>query len=403
MFSRRSIAVASVAIFAASFSGVVAYDPTCNSNLVLYWGQNSYGAVNPNDPANWQKNIGFYCDDDTVDTIPIAFVDVFQGAGGLPEINLANTCNTDNGNEFFNGTELLDCSFLAADIQKCQAKGKTVTISIGGATGGGVPSAAFADTIWDTFLGGSSETRPFGDAILDGVDLDIEGGSTSYNDFVNQLRSHFDTADKKYYITGAPQCPFPDAFLGSTLNSVAFDAVYVQFYNNFCGLQAFPGAFDFGTWDNWAKTMAPNPDVKVFIGAPGSPLSAGSGYVPIGPLTTVIEDARQYDSFGGVMVWDLSSAYSSDRFDLAIKSALMNGGSCGQTNASPPSTTLTTTTSTSTTTSTTKSTTSTTTSTTTTSTTTPTAPADSQPTSNSTSPAAGSTRRSFRFARYDLE
>jgi chitinase len=32
-----------------------------------------------------------------------------------------------------------------------------------------------------------------------------------------------------YYITGSPQCAFPDAYLGSTLNAVGFDAVYVQF------------------------------------------------------------------------------------------------------------------------------------------------------------------------------
>ena len=60
----------------------------------------------------------------------------------------------------------------------------------------------------------------------------------------------------RYYITGAPQCVFPDAYLGPTLNAVGFDAVYVQFCelfklhasnvwlfttsdNNYCGLQTF--------------------------------------------------------------------------------------------------------------------------------------------------------------------
>lgn len=33
----------------------------------------------------------------------------------------------------------------------------------------------------------------------------------------------------RYYITAAPQCPFPDAYLGTVLNAAAFDAVYVQF------------------------------------------------------------------------------------------------------------------------------------------------------------------------------
>lgn len=44
-----------------------------------------------------------------------------------------------------------------------------------------------------------STTRPFGTAILDGVDLDIEGGgSTGYVAFVTQLRTHMDAADKTY-------------------------------------------------------------------------------------------------------------------------------------------------------------------------------------------------------------
>ena len=46
---------------------------------------------------------------------------------------------------------------------------------------------------------------------------------------ITQLRSHFNGASKAYYITGAPQCPFPDAYLGSVINAVAFDALYVQF------------------------------------------------------------------------------------------------------------------------------------------------------------------------------
>jgi chitinase len=62
---------------------------------------------------------------------------------------------------------------MAPDIKHCQSKGKLVTLSLGGATGGvGFQSdsqaTSFADTIWNLFLGGESSIRPFGDAILDG-------------------------------------------------------------------------------------------------------------------------------------------------------------------------------------------------------------------------------------------
>jgi chitinase len=73
----------------------------------------------------------------------------------------------------FNGTGLANCQFLAAGIEACQAAGKIVTLSIGGASGAATFSStaqgtAFADTIWNLFLGGSSSTRPFGAAVLDG-------------------------------------------------------------------------------------------------------------------------------------------------------------------------------------------------------------------------------------------
>jgi hypothetical protein len=58
--------------------------------LLVDWGQNSYGAAHGNDPANWQQNIREYCQDSTIDIIPMAFVTQFFGTGGLPVINLAN-------------------------------------------------------------------------------------------------------------------------------------------------------------------------------------------------------------------------------------------------------------------------------------------------------------------------
>lgn len=81
--------------------------------------------------------------------------------------------------------------------------------------------------------------------------------------------------------------------------------------NNWCGLQNYNNsdAWNFGTWDNWAKTKSPNRDVKIYIGASASP-SAGDGYVDPGTLSTIIQETMaQYSSFGGVMLWDASQAY----------------------------------------------------------------------------------------------
>ncbi|EPT01410.1 hypothetical protein FOMPIDRAFT_96173 [Fomitopsis schrenkii] len=331
---------------AIDLTSVTAFTNSASDNLAVYWGQDSYGASGGSS-ANYQQTISYYCQDDVIDVIPMAFLNVFFGQGNEPSLDLANTCSTAN-DPVFNGTQLPDCSFLAQGIETCQSAGKIVTMSLGGATGSaGFTNSSqaqqFAQTIWDLLLGGSSSIRPFGDAVLDGIDLDIEGGSSSYfPDFVSALRSLMNSGDKSYYLTAAPQCPFPDAYLGSIINAEPFDAVYVQFYNNYCGLTNYDDSndWDFATWDNWAKNTSPNKNVKVYIGAPASSTAAGSGYVDAATLGAIVQATQQnYSSFGGVMLWDASQAYANNRYDKAIKSYLTGSG------ASAPSSSSTTTTS----------------------------------------------------------
>ncbi|KAF7965603.1 hypothetical protein HWV62_42677 [Athelia sp. TMB] len=276
MPSLQDLCFLTLLVPALIFTRAAAFSASAYDNVAVYWGQNSYGAANPTDTANFQKPLAYYCQDDAIDVIPIAFVNVFFGTGGAPSMNLANTCNpTDNTT--FSGTALPECTSLATDIATCQSKGKLITLSIGGATGsvgftGDAQAQAFAQTIWNDYFEGTSDTRPFGSAVLDGIDLDIESGSSSYTAFLTEFRSLSKGGKKTYYVSGAPQCEYPDAALGTTLNSADFDMVYVQFYNNPCGLQNYGTAsdWDFGLWDNWARTVSTNPNVKIYIGAPAS-------------------------------------------------------------------------------------------------------------------------------------
>ena len=99
------------------------------------------------------------------------------------------------------------------------------------------------------------------------IDLDIENGSPmGYATFVEKIRCFASDAEKRlviffissgrcsylswgidpvhrYYITVAPQCPFPDAMLGA-LNSSSFDAVFVQFCQCWLALVLRPLAYD---------------------------------------------------------------------------------------------------------------------------------------------------------------
>ncbi|KAJ2857505.1 Chitinase 2, partial [Coemansia asiatica] len=308
-------------------SMALAFDPSSSSNFVVYWGQSSAGS---------QKSLSDYCQDSTVDAIALAFLYQFPNT----KLDFSSACKTT-----FSGTNLLHCPDIAADIKTCQAKGKIVLLSMGGAAGSyGFSSDAeaktYADTMWDMFFGGSGSQRPFDDAVLDGVDLDVEGGSTTgYAAFVTQLRTHFASGGgKQYYVSAAPQCPFPDAMLGSTLDAAYFDMVFVQFYNNYCGLDAYPQGFNYDAWDKWAKTQSPNKDVKIYIGAPGSQSAAGRGYVDASTLNTIVNSVRgSYSTLGGVMTWDASQALGSggaSSWGSSVSSNLKAGGSSSSSSSS---------------------------------------------------------------------
>ncbi|KAJ6507037.1 glycoside hydrolase superfamily [Mycena sanguinolenta] len=292
--------------------------------VFILLGQNSYGATHGSDTANWQQTIANYCQDTCIDVIPIAFVDSFLN--GVPDLNLGNTCD-DNGSS---GT----CASLAAGIQACQAMGKIVTLSLGG---GGTTTARFASdadatnfatTIWNSFLGGSGGHRPFGSAVLDGVDLDIESGTnTGYAAFATQIRSLWASASKPYYLSAAPQCVFPDAWVGNALDTVWFDSIYIQFYNNVW--QAFNRSWNYAT--QWLPHLFANPNVKLYIGAPASPTAANAGqYVPASTLGSIVSASRALNPsrFGGVMLWDASQAYENGRFDEQVKN-LISANGCG--------------------------------------------------------------------------
>ena len=85
---------------------------------------------------------------------------------------------------------------------------------------------------------------------------------------------------KKYLITGAPQCPYPDAKMGpdtavrkgTALSSVAqeFDHLYIQYYNNFCYPSTLYFWPNFNHWKSLSEqaitTYGKGP--KIFVGLP---------------------------------------------------------------------------------------------------------------------------------------
>ncbi|KAL4325097.1 hypothetical protein GQ457_11G001490 [Hibiscus cannabinus] len=269
--------------------------------IAVYWGQNGN-----------EGTLEETCATGNYDFVNIAFLPTF-GNGQTPMINLAGHCDP-----YSNG-----CTGLSSDIKSCQAKGIKVMLSIGGGAGSYYLTSAedarqVAIYLWNNFLGGTSSSRPLGDAVLDGIDFDIEGGTNQHWDDLAKYLSGYSNRGKKVYLTAAPQCPFPDAWVGGALKTGLFDFVWVQFYNN-PPCQYASGSIG-NLEDAWKQWTTDIPATKIFLGLPAAPTAAGSGFIPVADLTsTVLPAIKGSAKYGGVMLW---SKYYDDQtgYSSSIKS-----------------------------------------------------------------------------------
>ncbi|WOH05081.1 hypothetical protein DCAR_0624493 [Daucus carota subsp. sativus] len=270
-----------------------------SGSIAIYWGQNVE-----------EGSLADTCSSGNFAYVNIAFLAVF-GNYQVPGLNLDKHCDPLSKG---------GCTGLANDIKSCQRQGVKVMLSIGGGDGFYFLSSTqdaknVSQYLWDNFLGGTSESRPFGDAVLDGIDFDIEGGTLDHWDELARFLKGFKSS-KKVYLTAAPQCPFPDTYMGKALSTGLFDDIWIQFYNNYCEYNGDASALKV-TWDQWTSNVTAT---NFFLGLPAAPAGAASGFVPadvlIAKILILIKSTKNY---GGVMLWsryyDELTGYSS-----AIKS-----------------------------------------------------------------------------------
>ncbi|KAI3979574.1 hypothetical protein MKX01_001766 [Papaver californicum] len=245
--------------------------------IAVYWGQNGN-----------EGTLSETCSTGNYAFVILAFLPIF-GNGQNPMLNLAGHCDP-----YSNG-----CVTLSDDIKSCQAKGIKVILSIGGASGSyGLASSEdarqVATYLWNNFLGGKSSSRPLGNAILDGIDFDIEGGSDQHYGELAKYLKGYSTKD--------------------ALNTGVFDNVWVQFFNNPpCNYASGNVANLENSWKQWSSSI---PATKIFLGLPAAPQAAGSGFIPSDDLiSTILPMIKDSNKYGGVMLWskyyDDITGYSS--------------------------------------------------------------------------------------------
>jgi chitinase len=250
----------------------------------VYWGQNGN-----------EGSLADACNTNNYQFVNIAFLSTF-GNGQNPQLNLAGHCDpASNG-----------CTNFSKDIKTCQSKGIKVLLSIGGGTGSyslnsSHDATQLANYLWNNFLGGRSSSRPLGDAVLDGIDFDIEAGGEHYDDLAKALNGF--SSQRRVYLSAAPQCPYPDAHLDSAIKTGLFDYVWVQFYNNpQCQYSSGNTNNLVNAWNQWTSSQAK----QVFLGVPANDAAAPSGgFIPSDVLNSqVLPAIKGSAKYGGVMIWD---------------------------------------------------------------------------------------------------
>ncbi|KAJ1275623.1 hypothetical protein BS78_05G149500 [Paspalum vaginatum] len=209
-------------------------------------------------------------------------------------------------------------SGVGADIKHCQAKGIPVLLSIGG--GGGdysLPTsgsaADVADNLWNAHLGGrrAGVFRPFGDAVLDGIDFYIDRGAPDhYDELARRLDGYnrFYRGRKGVRLTATPRCGYPDPRLERALGTGLFERIHVRFYGDDGCAYAKGGTG--GVVRQWEKWTARYPNSQVYLG-----LAAAESGVPQGAKGSVavylkylyydlLPKVQKAPNYGGIMVWD---------------------------------------------------------------------------------------------------
>ncbi|KAK4279429.1 hypothetical protein QN277_011214 [Acacia crassicarpa] len=275
------------------------------TGIAVYWGQNG-----------GEGSLADACNTGNYQFINIAFLATF-GNGQTPQLNLAGHCDATAGT----------CNVYNDQIKACQSKGIKVLLSLGGGAGGYSLTSAddanqLAQYLWNNFLGGSSGSRPLGDAVLDGIDFDIEDGDGQHWDKLAKALKGF---NQNLILSAAPQCPFPDAHLSNAINTGLFSYVWVQFYNNPPCMYINGNTNNLlSSWNQWNSVQAG----QVFLGVPGSQEAAPSGgFIPTDVMNSqVLPGIKGSAKYGGVMIWDrfndLQSKYS-DAIKASIGSSIL--------------------------------------------------------------------------------
>ncbi|KAF2225259.1 glycoside hydrolase superfamily [Elsinoe ampelina] len=340
--SRYAVALTAVFTILITFAEA-AFKAQAKNNVAVYWGHGPY-----------QARLVETCKNPNVDVVIVGFVNVFpdQGKGGWPGTDFGNACGAATYKTKNNiQTQLLSsCPDIGPDITACQTTyGKKVLLSLGGDyptnyfIGSDQGAVSFANFLWGAFgpitdkWTADKGPRPFGTAVVDGFDFDIESEISKaptfkgkpvnnykvrgYVKMIQTLKQKLYPTDKtkQYYISGSPQCLVPDDHFAKAVQTAWFDWLFIQFYNTpLCsaraGVNYIEGASSIDiSYTKWSQVPFFNKKAKIYIGIPGSSMASKSLDYYLPPLEADLLIRKYYSDskFGGIMLWEATYAMSN--------------------------------------------------------------------------------------------
>lgn len=318
---------------------VVVRDGEEDYGLIGYWG-NNLSKNQFTDTKDQEKDLFTFCSTTNYSTYHLSYMYLHFDNNGLPGVDFDYHCNYPT-NKFSNlsppnkGYSALNCKSIGNDIKKCQAIGKKILLSVSPMDflSSSADAERSADNIWNVFLGGTSQYRAFGDAILDGIDFHIFNNDVGlyYTVLINKLNNYISSATKQYTIAASVRCANPDVTMGSPKSSYYTDSpfgaiptlfsyiiIFMTSSSNICGWQINNEGF----WKQiqvWSEDFnVVNPSLKVYVGIPPwyDPSFSGGAvgdYIAPGEFynNSVIPKMKEFTQFGGIALNDVSFDYNN--------------------------------------------------------------------------------------------
>ena len=243
-----------------------------------------------------------------------------------PGMVLENHCNKKAFETTTNTSfPLLECPAVAIDVLYCQKRGIKVLITVANVSSTIIETDEEGEEravmMWNLFLGGQDNYRPFGDVVLDGVDLMIRDSSKGYLRYAQKLRQLMNAdQSRKYLLSISPVASFSDAYSGpGRTNTVLSHPELFDYICLFamsspdCTARNSNQFWDtLWKWNEWIGRSCPTNGPTLILALPASDAVSGVAsprdYASVSRIATLAfqNNIRKVSRITGFLIFDYS-------------------------------------------------------------------------------------------------